>query len=143
MCTLREALEAVHGARPFSRIGVANLNLIPNFLAQAIYAACGIENMVNGAPLMDRLRGVKSAGEIAIMRHTYRMGQTALHAGLALLQPGRNETDIVGAMAAPVFAMGAEQLSHCFYAGVGAGCVPALTFSSARRVIAEGDMALL
>lgn len=143
MCTFIETLSDIDRNNTISRIGVVNLDLIPSFLYRSILSACGNREVINASLLIDKLRGIKSEREIEIMRYTYKMGKAGLNAGIDVLHTGKSETDVVAAMSLPMYMMGAEQMSHCFYAGSGRNSSPALNFSMAEKDIEDGDLVVL
>jgi Xaa-Pro aminopeptidase len=77
------------------------------------------------------------------MRRASQMGLAGLRRGLTAVEVGKRETEILAEMAHPVFAMGAELLSHCFYAASGRGTSPALYFSRREKKVEDGDLVLL
>ncbi len=143
MESLREILRGLEARAPVRKIGVVNLDLVPRFIMAAITEVCAGREVVNGSRLLDELRGIKSRNEIEILRQAYQMGIAGLRCGLAAVEVGKRETEILAEMSQPIFAMGAELLSHCFYAAAGEGTSPALYFSRSRKKVEDGDLVLL
>jgi len=119
------------------------LNVIPEFMIGAIREVCRGREIFNASRILDELRGVKSKNEIRIMKRAYEMGQTGLRSGLKALKIGKGETEILAEMSYPIYKMGAEQMSHCFYAASGKGSSPALYFSRSSKRVDDGDIVIL
>ncbi len=143
MFTLKEILGELEKSRNIEKIGIVNLDLIPAFLMSTINAVCKDKEIDNASRILDELRGVKSENEITIMKKAYEMGQRGLTSGLKVLDIGISETEILAEMSYPIYKMGAEQMSHCFYAASGKGSSPALYFSKGSKVIDDGDLVIL
>jgi Xaa-Pro aminopeptidase len=139
----KEILLELEKAAPIRKVGIVNLDLVPQFIMTTISDVCRGKEIVNASRILDELRGIKSKSEIQIMKRVYAMGLEGLRRGLEAVQIGKRETDILAEMAQPPFAMGAELLSHCFYAAAGKGTSPALYFSRSDRRIEDGDLVLL
>lgn len=139
----KEILLELERAAPIEKIGIVNLDLVPQFIMTTITEVCQGKETVNATRILDELRGIKSKNEIQIMSRVYEMGLAGLRRGLEAVQIGKRETDILAEMAYPAFAMGAELLSHCFYAATGKGTSPALYFSRSDKRIEDGDLVLL
>jgi Xaa-Pro aminopeptidase len=75
--------------------------------------------LVDGWPLMNVLRQVKSPAELEIMVRANRITADCLEAVLGSARPGETERDLASRLAAMLFTQGADELSHSIL-GVGA-----------------------
>ncbi len=116
---------------------------MPCFILNTINKICKNKEITNASIILDELRGIKSENEIRIMKRAYEMGKTGIETGLMNLDVGKYETEIVAEMSYPIYKMGAEQMSHCFYAASGKGSSPALYFSRGNKKIEDGDFVIL
>lgn len=88
--------------------------------------------------MVEGLRKVKDAAELASLQCAIDIGDTACDAAVAALQPGMTEVEVAGLIEREVKAGGAEGLS--FETIVAAGASGAMPHASPRReVIHEGD----
>ena len=143
MYTLKQILKEVESSYKIKKVGVADLNLIPNFLLENLMSVCKDKDIINAAHIVDDLRMIKSEDELKIMRKAYEMGIAGINRGLKALEIGKSESQITGEMAYPVYQMGAEQLSHYFSTASGKNSSPALNFPSGDKNIEDGDFVIL
>ncbi len=143
MFTLKEILSEMEGKNSSKRVGIVSLDIVPKFLIKPIYEVCEGKEILNSSNILDELRGIKSDNEISIMKRAYEMGIAGIEKGRECLNVGKSETEILAEMAYPIYKMGAEQMSHAFYAASGAGTSPALYFSNSCKIINDGDLVIL
>ena len=115
MYTLKQILKEIESSYKIKKVGMVDLNLIPNFILKNIKDVCKDKEIVNAAYIVDNLRVIKSEGELKLIRKAYEMGIVGINTGLKSLKTGKSESQITGEMAYPVYQMGADQLSHYFY----------------------------
>jgi Xaa-Pro aminopeptidase len=143
MVSFKEILDEVEKNCPVKKVGIADLDLIPNFLMENVASVCGDKEIINAAGLVDDLRMIKSKAELRIMTRAYEMGIAGINKGLEELEIGKTESQITGEMAYPVYQMGADQLSNYFCTASGRNSSPALNFPSGDKVIEDGDFVIL
>jgi len=143
MYTLEELLSELERSIRIEKVGVVNLNIVPEFLMKPIVEVCQDKTVINSSMILDELRGVKSENEIRIMKNAYEMGKAGIKNGLKILDIGKSETEILAEMSYPIYKMGAEQMSHCFYTSSGIGSSSALYFSKDTKKVEDGDLVIL
>lgn len=143
MYSIKQILKEIERSYRVKKIGVANLNLIPNFLLENVISACKGREIINAAHIVDNLRMIKSDAELEIMRKVYKMGIAGINEGLESLKIGKTESQITGEMAYPIYQMGAEQLSNYSSTSSGKNSSPALNFPSGDKIIEDGDLVIL
>ena len=143
MVSFKQILDEVEKDFPVKKVGIADLDLIPNFLMEKIVSVCRNREIVNAAGLIDELRMIKSRAELSIMTRAYEMGIAGIDKGLEKLEIGKTESQITGEMAYPVYQMGADQLSNYFCTSSGENSSPALNFPSGDKTIQDGDFVIL
>jgi len=143
MYTFKQILEEIESSCKVKKIGVADLNLIPNFLLEKLMSVCKGKDIINAANIVNDLRMIKSEDELKIMRKAYEMGIAGINRGLKALEIEKSESQITGEMAYSVYQMGADQLSHYFSTASGKNSSPALNFPSGDKAIEDGDLVIL
>jgi len=143
MYTLKEILGELENVTKIKKVGVVNFNVVPEFIIKTIKEVCKGREIFNASRIIDELRSIKSENEIRVMKRAYEMGQTGLRSGIKALKIGKSETEILAEMSYPIYKMGAEQMSHCFYAASGKGSSPALYFSRSSKRVEDGDIVIL
>ena len=143
MYTLKQILKEIESSYKIKKVGMVDLNLIPNFILKNIKDVCKDKEIVNAAYIVDNLRVIKSEGELKLIRKAYEMGIVGINTGLKSLKTGKSESQITGEMAYPVYQMGADQLSHYFSTASGKNSSPALNFPSGDKIIEDGDFVIL
>jgi len=143
MYSFKDILKEIKSKNKLNKIGVVDLNFIPNFLLKNILNICGDKEIVNSSNILNELRAIKSMDEIGIIKRAYEMAIAGSERGLKNLSIGKSETEIAGEMSYPMWKMGAEQMSHCFMVASGKNTSPALSFPSGSKLIDDGDLVLL
>ncbi len=108
-------------------------------LDAALDGFCGT---VDASLLVSRLRVIKSAAEIDYVRKAGRLGDDAFHAGMAELQSGAFEGDILAAMQGAVFRGGGDYSGNEFVIGAGDHAL-LCRYQTGRRHLAENDQITL
>lgn len=143
MHSFKDILKEIESKNEINKIGVVDLNFIPNFLLKNILNVCGDKEIVNSSNILNELRAIKSMDEIGIIKRAYVMAIAGINKGLENLSIGKSETEIAGEMSYTVLKMGAEQLSHCFMVASGINTSPALNFPNGDKLINDGDFVIL
>lgn len=143
MYTLKQLLREIESNCIVKKVGVVDLNLIPNFLLEKLMSVCNGKDIINAANIVDDLRMIKSEDELKIIRKAYEMGIAGINRGLKALEIGKTESQITGEMAYPVYQMGAEQLSNYFSTSSGKNTSSALNLPSGDKFIEDGDFVIL
>lgn len=91
---------------PAHRIGVAGLDdILPSRDKAVLTAALG-DSLHDATPMMDKIRLVKSAEEVAYMEETGRLVAQGIHRFKQALKPGRTEREVVAEAHEAVRALG-------------------------------------
>lgn len=143
MYSFKDILKEIESKNKINKIGVVDLNLIPNFLIENILNVCSDKEIINSSIILDELRAIKSEVEINIIKIAYEMATVGVNKGLENLSIGKSETEIAGEMSYPIWKMGAEQMSHTFLVTSGINTSPALNFPSGSKLINDGDFVIL
>jgi Xaa-Pro aminopeptidase len=105
----------------------------------ALAGFCTLE-AANG--LVDRLRSVKSAAELAYVRRAGELADAALAAGLAEIAPRADEGRILGAMQGAIFERGGDYPANEFIIGSGADALLCRYKTGRARLAAEDQLTL-
>ena len=124
------------------RIAIAGLDVLPQSIHRQIRAGTESE-IVSGDGLVLSLRALKSAAEIAVIRHAYGIAEAGMRAGLAAVASGVSEREIAAEAEYTMRRMGSEGMGIDTIVGAGARHTgPILTRTTPRRVT-PGDHVLL
>jgi Xaa-Pro aminopeptidase len=93
--TLIEVLKKLPGADSVRRVGTDSLT--PTF-AQLLPMAFPAAELIDAEPALRAARRIKTADEIAVLRSTLRVAESALESARAELAPGVTEISLTGAM---------------------------------------------
>ena len=96
----------------------------------------------DASDLVNRLRAVKSAEELACIRRAAELADAALDAGLARVRPGMDEGRILAAMQGAVFEGGGDYPGNPFIIGSGPQAL-LCRYASGRRRLADRDQLTL
>ncbi len=88
--------------------------------------------------LFDRLRQIKSADEIDLLRRLSRISDSAIAGSFAAVSPGSTEMDIAGALTSGVYSAGAEQFKLMIVATGPRSELP--NVGPTERVLEAGDI---
>lgn len=82
------------------------------FLPIAVYKALlsRLENLRDGAGLIEKLRAIKSPAEISALRKAAAYADAGMKAGLGVMRAGASENDVVAAMMSAAIGAGSEYL---------------------------------
>jgi len=119
------------------RLGIAHHELLPGVLTRAVRTALPNSEIISATSLMDGVRMVKSAWELARMRRAAQVCAAGWDAFVAALEPCLPEYKIVAAVEAEIKRLGAED--NFMLIASGGDEVRGMTAPS-PRVLEAGDM---
>ena len=91
--TLADVVAGLIGtARPVRRLGIAGMGLLDVATSAALRAALPNAEWVDVEHAICGLRARKSAAEIAVIRHAYRLAEAGIDAAVAAIHPGATES---------------------------------------------------
>lgn len=99
-------------------------------------------HLVDASLLVGRLRAVKSAAEIALVRRAAALTDAAYEAALERIRPGAREGEILAAMQGAVFAGDGDYPGNEFIIGSGREAL-LCRYQSGRRVLEDHDQITL
>lgn len=139
---LRDILED-HGCRN-KRLGIEfEAYGLTGRSARLVYGALdGFCDLLDASELINRLRVVKSATEMAYVRRAAQLADEALDAAIALAYPGAFEGDILAAMMETIFRGDGDFPAHDFIIGSGEDAL-LYRYHSGRRHLSEKDQLFL
>ena len=106
---LQDVVDGLMGsARSVRRLGVAGRDLLDVATAAALSTALPDAEWVDIEHMMCGLRAVKTAAEIAVIRHAYRLAEVGLTAAAAAIRPGVTERAVAAEAEAAMRRAGAE-----------------------------------
>jgi Xaa-Pro aminopeptidase len=136
---LAQSLEHAVGMQ--GRVGIAGYKFFPAPAYLAMTDGLPDCHFVDASEITGRLRMVKSAAELNLMRQASRISDEGMRAGLDTIADGATEQEVAAAAESAIIAAGAET---SFVTEMGAGPRTAYgTFLPGRRRLAEGDIAVL
>jgi len=104
----RQALRALRG-RERATIGLVGTAQMSHAFAAALHAGLPDATFVEASELVDAIKTVKSAEELALLRRTCALQDEAMRRALAAIEPGRRDRDVAVAAFAATLELGAEQ----------------------------------
>jgi Xaa-Pro dipeptidase len=139
---LRDMLDSLGGRG--LRLGIeTNAYGLTHFNGKRVEAALdGFCTLVETSSLVDELRAVKSAAELACARRAGVLADAALRAGLEQIRPGADEAWILAAMQAAILAGGGDYPASEFVIGSGEDAL-LCRYKSGRRVLSDDDQLTL
>lgn len=102
----------------------------------------GFARLEDASDLINGLRVVKSAAELAYVRRAGELGDAALAAGIEILQAGADEGEILAAMQGAVFAGGGDYPGNEFIIGSGVDALLCRYKAGRRRLAAQDQLTL-
>jgi Xaa-Pro dipeptidase len=102
----------------------------------------GFAKTVDASDLIDRLRLVKSAAEVAYVRRAAQLADAALDAAIAETREGTDESAILAAMHAAIFRGGGDYPGNPFIIGSGRDALLCRYKSGRRRLDATDQLTL-
>src|SRR2546423_2752891 len=107
----RAAARAVHDVTaPGDRVGVERSSMfLPLSIGDSVRTALGDREWDDASGLVDGLRGVKSPGEIALVRRAAAISDRAMQAGIAAVRGGVSEREVAAAVYQEMVLAGSEQ----------------------------------
>ena len=130
------------GATAKRRIAVAGGDAMPRRLWEAL-AGVADGPFADGEAMILALRAVKSAAEIAVIRHAYRIAEAGMRAGLAAVAEGVSEREIAAEAEYAMRRMGSEGMGIDTIVGSGRENTFAIITRTTPRRIARGEHVLL
>jgi len=120
-------------------IGLVGLSTLSHHLVASLRSALPGASFVDASDLIDRIKAIKSADEIAVIRETAAMQDRAMAAAFEAFRPGARDRDVTAAAEYAALREGSEQgLYMCASAPIGS----AAFFGNRHyqnRVIQPGD----
>lgn len=141
--TLSDVVARLIGpARSVRRVGVAGRSLLDVDTAAALEAALPGATVVDVEHPMCGLRARKSAAEIVVIRHAYRLAAVGLEAAVAAIHPGATESAVAAEAEAAMRRAGAEGTGIDTIVASGPNARPILGRATFRE-IASDDLVVL
>ena len=117
---LEDILKAANGGRMPRRIALMTpRQVMPASLVDYCGGLVGVRNVVDAQDLYYRIKYEKSAAEMAMIRDATSIGDTALEAMLAVLEPGMLETQVAAWGYFAAWEMGCEEMGFDIIIGSG------------------------
>ena len=141
--TLSEVVAGLTGtAGSIRRLGVAGWGLLDVATAAALEAALPGATWVDVEHAVCGLRARKSAAEIAVVRHAYRLAAAGIDAAVAAIHPGVTESAVAAEAEAAMRRAGAEGTGIDTIVASGPNARPILGRATFRQ-IARDDLVVL
>lgn len=105
-------------------------------------AMAGTATLEDASELVSRLRLVKSAAELACVRHAAGLADEAWAAAISAARPGAFEGDILADMQGVVFRGGGDDPANEYIIGSGSGALMCRYFSGRRHLSADDRLTL-
>ena len=133
--TLADVVAGLIGtARPVRRLGIAGMGLLDVATAAALRAALPDAAWVDVEHAICGLRARKSAAEIAVIRHAYRLAEAGIDAAVAAIHPGATESAVAAEAEAAMRRAGAEGTGIDTIVASGPNARPILARATFRQV---------
>ena len=133
--TLADVVAGLIGtARPVRRLGIAGMGLLDIATSAALRAALPDAAWVDVEHAICGLRARKSAAEIAVIRHAYRLAEAGIDAAVAAIHPGATESAVAAEAEAAMRRAGAEGTGIDTIVASGPNARPILARATFRQV---------
>lgn len=139
---LPRILEELRARGPIRRIGVVNVNTLPQVIYQELLEGAQGAEIVNAERLLMDLRAHKSVAEVQLLRQASRITEEGMKAAFDVIRPGVREWEIQAAWMAKVLQLGAEGTGYPCWVTSGPNTYQSLCKSTDRQ-IRMGDMVQL
>ena len=123
-------------------IGIAGGEFLPYKVRDSLRASTDAA-FVEADAILTRLRAVKSAAEIAVLRHACKIAQTGIEAALDTIAPGMTERAVAAEAEYAMRRMGSEGMGIDTIVGAGREHTQAILTRTTTRPIGAGDHVLL
>ena len=123
-------------------VGIAGGEFLPHKVWDSLRASTDAE-FVQADDILTRLRAVKSAAEIAVIRYAYQIAQTGMEAALDAVAPGVTERDVAAEAEYAMRRMGSEGMGIDTIVGAGPEHTHAILTRTTTRPIGAGDHVLV
>ena len=141
--TLADVVAGLVGtARPVRRLGIAGMSLLDLATSAALRAALPNAEWVDVEHAICGLRARKSAAEIAVIRHAYRLAEAGIDAAVAAIHPGATESAVAAEAEAAMRRAGAEGTGIDTIVASGPNARPILARATFRQ-IGRDDLVVL
>jgi Xaa-Pro dipeptidase len=114
------------------------LDYLPAGDFERLKSAVPRARFVDGAPLLARLRQIKTPSEIALLRRLSRIADQAITDALAVVDEGHSEMDIAGHLTRNVYSLGAEHFKLMIVATGERSILP--NVGPSERILKAGDV---
>jgi Xaa-Pro aminopeptidase len=110
-CHAYDAELAATALKPYAKgtIGLIGLSTLSHFLIDHLRMAFPAAVFVDASDLVDRIKAIKSAEEIAVIREVAALQDRAMEAAFAAFEPGKRDRDITAAAEYLSLQSGSEQ----------------------------------
>ena len=133
--TLADVVAGLTGSgRPVRRLGIAGRGILDVATAAALEMALPGATWIDVERAMCGLRARKSAAEIAVIRHAYRLAAIGLDAAVAAIHPGVTESAVAAEAEAAMRRAGAEGTGIDTIVASGANARPILGRATFRQI---------
>lgn len=140
--TFPQILDELRSRGPLGKIGIANVNTLPQVIYQEMMEGARDAEVVPAEGLIMGLRACKSKEEIKLLREACRITEEAMKEAVSIIRPGVREWEIQAAWMAAALKMGAEGTGYPCWVTSGPNTFQSLCKSTDRQVQA-GDMVQL
>ncbi|MDD4079977.1 MAG: Xaa-Pro peptidase family protein [Eubacteriales bacterium] len=140
--TFPQILDELRSFGPLKRIGIANVNTLPQVIYHEMMEGAGDAEIVPAEGLIMGLRAHKSQEEIKLLREACRITEEAMKEAVSIIRPGVREWEIQAAWMAKALKMGAEGTGYPCWVTSGPNTFQSLCKSTDRQV-QPGDMVQL
>ncbi|MBI5094557.1 MAG: aminopeptidase P family protein [Candidatus Hydrogenedentes bacterium] len=113
--------------RPLKKLGLAGFSIMP----LPVYFSLQLElpgvELIKADDTLTRLRTIKSANEIKLMKKAYKISELAIDAILGEIKPGMTELQVIGIAQREIYKHGGEYEGHALYCFYGPGTKHAIS----------------
>lgn len=145
LSTLEDVFLNLHGHERIKRFGIAGMNVITHSVYQNVQHAIqsiGDIEIVKADGLVAKLRSIKSPHEIACLRESYRICQSAMKEAIENIKIGMTENQVKGIALAKSYQLGSEGEAYASWILTGAHSNQAIS-RCRNKVIQSGDLVQL
>jgi Xaa-Pro aminopeptidase len=113
--------------RALKKLGLVGFSIMPLPVYFSLQRELPGTELVRADDTLTRLRAVKSANEIRLMKKAYQISEKAIDAILGEMRPGMTELQVIGIAQREIYKHGGEYEGHALYCFCGPGTKHAIS----------------
>ena len=110
-----DVVRTAMGGRPLKKLGLVGFSIMPLPVYFSLQRELPGVELIKADDTLTRLRSIKSATEIKLMKKAYQISEKAIEAILGEMKPGMTELQVIGIAQREIYKHGGEYEGHALY----------------------------